>query len=395
MGLFDNIFTLKNAAVPGLSLFDDSGGGGGHRKFDLYGGTPVIPELEGLQLNYGQKRKGQPMRDLVREISIIQQLQENLQPRINEFQTNQRNFEAGNLADIYRNIIGPLSREQSAAAATSSRESDMADFLRFAPQYLQGRREADPLFSELYDQATQDVAAGSSLTPRMRRDVSQNVLAALNGRGMSLSPFGAYQEALATTLQGEDLRNQRLSRAGQVSSLLGDPFQAITGRPSQALGFSQNAYGQAASHTPSSNPFDVVSPNDVFNTNINAYYANLFNRQNINAAEDAANKQLFGSIVGGALGGASSAVGGLAMCWVAREVFGERDPRWTQFREWVLLLAPAKFREWYRRNGQTFAAFLKAKPRTKAGIARWMERRIAEWTAGVRSAMKGALSHAV
>lgn len=388
------MFSGWNAIAPGIGLFMGDDGGGHKKKFDLYGGTPTIPELEGLQLNYGQKKKGQPMRDLVREISLIQQIQENLAPRINAYTSGQREFEANSLADIYRRIIGPLAEQQAASAAHSSRTADMADLLQLGPEYLKGRRAADPLFGELYDSAMQDLQAGSSLDPRQRRDISQNVLSSLNNRGMSLSPFGAYEEALKTTLAGEGLRSQRQARAGAVSGMLGDPLLAITGRPSQALGFGQNAYGQANARTPSSNPFDQVNPNDVFDTNINSYYANLFNQQNIDAAESAANKQLIGSVVGGLLGGASSAAGGL-LCWVAREVFGENDPRWWQFREWVVLMAPDRFRTWYQRNGQAFASFLKDKPRTKAGIARWMERRIADWTASVQSAMNPEVTHAI
>jgi len=35
----------------------------------------------------------------------------------------------------------------------------------------------------------------------------------------------------------------------------------------------------------------------------------------------------------------------LVICWVAREVYGADNPRWLEFRTWLLTQAPAWFRD--------------------------------------------------
>lgn len=56
----------------------------------------------------------------------------------------------------------------------------------------------------------------------------------------------------------------------------------------------------------------------------------------------------------------ATALGGL--CWVAREVYGEDDPRWVQFRTWLLVDAPVAFRRAYIRHGEAFAKVVKRLP---------------------------------
>jgi len=63
-------------------------------------------------------------------------------------------------------------------------------------------------------------------------------------------------------------------------------------------------------------------------------------------------------------------------CWVAREVYGEDNPKWLQFRDWVTYKAPAWFRNSYDKYGETFAQFISNKPRTKELIRKWMDTKI-------------------
>jgi flagellar hook-associated protein 2 len=64
-------------------------------------------------------------------------------------------------------------------------------------------------------------------------------------------------------------------------------------------------------------------------------------------------------------------------CWVARAVYGARNPRWLLFRHWLLHRAPGWFRALYLRHGERFAGWLADKPRLRAVIRRWMDVRIA------------------
>jgi hypothetical protein len=72
---------------------------------------------------------------------------------------------------------------------------------------------------------------------------------------------------------------------------------------------------------------------------------------------------------------AGSMLGG-AMCWIAREVFGENNPEWKQFRNWLLLKSPQWFFNFYNQYGERIAEFIKDKPVLKAIIRTWMRSRI-------------------
>jgi polysaccharide export outer membrane protein len=61
-------------------------------------------------------------------------------------------------------------------------------------------------------------------------------------------------------------------------------------------------------------------------------------------------------------------------CWVAREVYGEDDPRWLVFRAWMLNEAPDCLRDAYAAHGEEFAAWIADKPLAKAAVRVLMDR---------------------
>jgi hypothetical protein len=78
------------------------------------------------------------------------------------------------------------------------------------------------------------------------------------------------------------------------------------------------------------------------------------------------------------IGGTLSGIGGLlsgigALCWVAREVYGEDDPQWLRFREWMLSKAPDSLRRFYIENGERIAAYISDKPDLKSEIRGMMD----------------------
>jgi len=85
-----------------------------------------------------------------------------------------------------------------------------------------------------------------------------------------------------------------------------------------------------------------------------------------------------GAGVGGAGGGAGAGVGGGGgVCWVAREVYGDDDPRWLVFRGWLTHDAPPWLLAAYTNHGELFAAWIRDKPAIKAGLRLAMDRVIA------------------
>jgi hypothetical protein len=76
--------------------------------------------------------------------------------------------------------------------------------------------------------------------------------------------------------------------------------------------------------------------------------------------------------IGGQQGG-----GNQQPCWVAREVYGETNPRWLLFRAWLLTEAPDWLRELYLAHGAEFATWIHDKPLLKAAIRTLMDQAIA------------------
>jgi hypothetical protein len=152
---------------------------------------------------------------------------------------------------------------------------------------------------------------------------------------------------------------------------VGDPFQAILGRPSAAFGQAQGIQGQASGLQQLAGPA-LFNPESAY---AGSLYSN--NAQQANAA-NIAQAQVNGGMIGGALQGLGSLAGVAAIkCWVAREVYGESNPQWRRFRTWMLTRAPQWFQNLYIKHGEKFAAWVSDKPRIKSVIRRWMDSRIA------------------
>lgn len=80
-----------------------------------------------------------------------------------------------------------------------------------------------------------------------------------------------------------------------------------------------------------------------------------------------------GGLLGG-LGGLASGIGALStFCWVAREVYGEDDPRWLRIRHWMLTAAPARLRDKYIAVGERVARRIADRPEAKAAFREVMD----------------------
>jgi len=66
-------------------------------------------------------------------------------------------------------------------------------------------------------------------------------------------------------------------------------------------------------------------------------------------------------------------LGAQAMCWVAREVYGEDDPKWLQFREWVIGYSPNWFYKAYSKYGESVAKVVAKVPALKLVIRPFMD----------------------
>jgi len=61
------------------------------------------------------------------------------------------------------------------------------------------------------------------------------------------------------------------------------------------------------------------------------------------------------------------------ICWVAREVYGENNPKWLQFREWVIGYSPDWFYKAYSKYGEKVAKVVAKVPALKLVIRPFMD----------------------
>jgi hypothetical protein len=225
--------------------------------------------------------------------------------------------------------------------------------------------------------SNQDVAMRAALA----NQAAQNQVGLFNAE--QLTNMGLQNRAFQATQQQQNIAN--LGMLGQAqqgemaanrafqSQLVGlygaafDPMSVVLGRPSGALGVGQQQQGLAAGIMQNMGG-QVFDPNAGINLALQQN-ANLGNYQ---AATYGAQAAAQGARAAGVYNAIGSAIG----CWVAREVYGETNPRWMMFREWLVMKSPSWFKKLYFKHGEGFAAWLKNKPRIKNLIRKWMDSRI-------------------
>ena len=272
---------------------------------------------------------------------------------------------------------GALQREQ----LQLQREADVGALQEFAPQVVDAYRAADPRSAALADAAQQQALglfseAEGPLSPERRRLAEQAARAGSLARGR----LGDESSVASEILNREQFRSGLRQEARQAGAgafgmqrqIAGDLGSTILGRPSAAIGLGGQVLGQAQQGAAG-----PMGP-QLFDPNVGINMALQQRSQDINyqgalaqasAARSAGRSNMFGSI----LGGVASAI---PFCWVAREVYGIENPKWLEFRYWMLNNAPSWFRNLYVKYGERFARFISNKPRIKSIIRKWMNTKI-------------------
>jgi hypothetical protein len=227
------------------------------------------------------------------------------------------------------------------------------------------------------------------------QDASMGQQAALANQDARLRQQGLGMQGLlglGQLQQGQQQANRSfaMNLIGARQATASDPFQAILGRPSQApgMGMAQSQFGaNLAQQQMGPNLFDPNAGINLAlqqNQNLANYQSNIFGSQ---ASLAGAQSQARGAMLGGLFSGlgaiaAAPMTGGTSLagkflgCWVAREVYGEDNPKWRIFREWLTFCAPKWFYNLYVKHGERFAAWLKGKHVLKGIIRHWMDGRV-------------------
>jgi len=162
---------------------------------------------------------------------------------------------------------------------------------------------------------------------------------------------------------------QLLGAFGMNRTLAGDAGNVILGRPSASIALGGDILGQsqkAASGPMGPQLFD-------FNAGINM----ALQQRGQDVTFQGMQAQADASRSAGMMSGLGSAFGAFDLpCWVAREVYGIENPKWLEFREWMLNDSPSWFRNTYIKYGERFAKFISNKPRVKSIIRKWMNTKI-------------------
>ncbi len=281
----------------------------------------------------------------------------------------------------------------------------------------------DTFASQLAD----ELRAGGELTAAQKNKVQQRIRGAQASRGNILGNGAAFDEAIAESDYSQNLVNDRRSAAlGLINSRDLSPNFSSVGvmNPTQVVqpnlgpanftattavnplmpNFSPTGTPNLSATTaamPSlapaninqSNPLALLNPNA--GNNAANYGLSAWQTQgNLNSQQVNPWTQGLGLVTGTALGGFSSGWGNAAFgagqnifkktpattCWVARGVLGTENDQWRRFRAWLLLDAPASFRERYIRQGERFAGWLENKPGLRAVLRPFFAARAAAVT---------------
>ena len=293
--------------------------------------------------------------------------------------------------------------------------------------------ETEQLRTTIEEEAMNQLRLGSTIGAEERRGYEQAIRGAQTARGNIFGLGPAVQEAAQIGAAGEQ---RKLARFGAAQQFLGSGETTGAARARDLLlreGIQQNRLGAAAgfiaggpsignlaqartaqqqnamqgyiqanqalpggfNQQPSTaGPFyqavDQNIPvaltqafNDLYRSQAN-YQASTYGAQvQAQAAVDTAYSTpnyisagggALGKLIpGGLLGGSG---GGPIFCWVAREVYGEDNPKWLQFREWMLTKASDNLRNFYTEYGERIAESIRNKPKIKSIIRKWMDSKI-------------------
>ena len=237
------------------------------------------------------------------------------------------------------------------------------------------------LYNTIQREAQKNLEAGYGLTPEAERLAQQSARAAMTARGLAGGNQGIAQEILNSYNLQQNRYKSALEQAQSAYTMGANQY-------GQAL----NAYG-----TPMIQQAGYLSPYSTYNTAYNATQGlgakifqpeSQYNAQLITAnrkeAMDAqiANAQSQSALTSGLMGAVGAIGGGFlgnpalfggvpkptVPCWVAREVYGEENPKWLFFREWLETSSPKWFHQLYLEEGERFAKYIKDKPFLKAVI---------------------------
>jgi hypothetical protein len=284
--------------------------------------------------------------------------------------------------------------------------------------------ETEQLRRTIEDEAINQLQLGSTIGAEERRGYEQAIRGAQTARGNIFGLGPAVQEAAQIGAAGEQ---RKLARFGAAQQFLGSGETSGAARARDLLlreGIQQNRLGAAAGfiaggpsignlaqartaqqqgamqgyiqanqalpggfnqQASTAGPFyqtvDQNIPvaltqafNDLYRSQSN-YQASTYGAQ-VGAQAQVDSAYSTPNYITAGAGLLGKAIPGGIFCWVAREVYGEDNPKWLQFREWMLTKASDNLRNFYTEYGERIAESIRNKPKIKSIIRKWMDSKI-------------------
>lgn len=229
----------------------------------------------------------------------------------------------------------------------------------------------------LESQVRDDLEGGGQLTDAIQREAMKAGLIQALGAGTGGSSAG---DATVANVLGRAVINRRDMNQAKAGAFLNANRQPIAGiSPGDIAGIT-NQIGQG--YVDSRNMYKTGlqgnelgvnnAGNDRWQQALSASIKEAINNANAVNQGNANSMKFYTDMVQSV----ASAAGAAAACWVAREVYGNDNPRWILFRYWLFNKGPAWFRKLYLKFGERFAAWISTKPRIKQLIRFWMDQKI-------------------
>jgi len=273
----------------------------------------------------------------------------------------------GNASNDAAVLAGP-GKELIAQALAAARVAD--------PEYYKTRESTADSLGKLLQSTTANLGAGMTESERREVGSSLDLSASRNGTLNAPSNLATVQRAMNFGTAGQARQNEQQNQlAKAISSSTAflpaaksgvDVFQVATGKPS--YNSNDNRF-----NTNTANGDASQNANSLLNTGSSMWGTNANNNAQMALQNDQQND--WGTRLG-QITSALGAVGGVMMCWVAREVYGAENPKWLQFRTWLLMEAPNWLFNWYAENGEEFAKYIHDKPLLKRIVKWFMDSKI-------------------
>lgn len=249
------------------------------------------------------------------------------------------------------------------AALTQARQTLLPEALgaakEYDPEFFATREATSGRLNDLLSSINLD----SGLSPVEQREIEQSLAREAGTRGLSTGAPSQLETVGNAMRYGQAGFNRLQTNRSALSTAIANAAAAL---PTFKSGVDVFQVATGKSSQPNTGNAQFTGVNNVNNAanqalNLASGMGQGMNQQQLAQMQINANKKDWADYlnqVTSSISDIGSMAGGIAMCWIARKVYGVTNPKWLQFRDWLTYKAPTWFRDWYIANGERVASEL-------------------------------------